>query len=127
MLRPPVLADTSIWIDHIAGKPTPLSGLLKERRVSLHPLVIGELAMGSLTNRKLFINELQQMPKVLVASHAEVMAMIEWQKLFSAEIGFIDAHLLAATRMTEHATLLTKDDRLKKQAERLGVAYAPTL
>ncbi len=81
--------------------------------------------MGSLSNRKFLINELQQMPKVHVASNAEVMAMVEWQKLFSAGIGFIDAHLLAAVKMTKYATLLTKDDRLEKQAIRLGVAYTP--
>ena len=123
MIHPPVLADTSIWIDHVAGKSTPLADLLKERRVVLHPMVIGEIAMGSLTNRKLIINELQQLPKVHVASNAEVMAMVEWQKLFSTGIGFVDAHLLAAVTMTDFATLLTKDDRLRAQAERFGIAY----
>lgn len=123
MVRPPVLADTSIWIDHIAGKPTPLVNLLKSRRVSLHPMVIGEIALGSLRDRKLFIDELQQLPKVHIASNAEVMAMVEWHKLFSTGIGFVDAHLLAGVKMTDNATLLTKDDRLHKQAERLGVAY----
>ena len=125
MVRPPVLADTSIWIDHIAGKSTPLANLLKARRVSLHPLVIGEIAMGSLCDRRLFISELQQLPNVRVASNAEVMAMVEWHKLFSTGIGFVDAHLLAGVKMTDNATLLTKDDRLHVQAERLGIAYAP--
>ena len=86
-------------------------------------MVIGEIAMGSLNNRKLIINELQQLPKVHVASNAEVMAMVEWQKLFSTGIGFVDAHLLAAVKMTDFATLLTKDDRLRAQAERFGIAY----
>lgn len=125
MVRPPVLADTSIWIDHIAGKPTPLPHLLKARRVSLHPLVIGEIAMGSLRDRKLSITELQTLPKIHVASNAEVMAFVEWQKLFSTGIGFVDAHLLAGVSMTDNATLLTKDDRLRKQAERLNIAYTP--
>jgi predicted nucleic acid-binding protein len=125
MVRPTILADTSIWIDHIAGKPTPLADLLKFRRVSLHPLIIGEIAMGSLRNRKHLINELQKLPKVHVASNAEVMAMVEWLRLFSTGIGFVDAHLLAGVKMTDKATILTKDGRLRVQAERLGVAYAP--
>lgn len=125
MARNPVLADTSIWIDHIAGKPTPLPDLLKARRVALHPLVIGEIAMSSLRERKLVIAELQKLPKVHVASNAEIMAMVEWQKLFGTGVGFVDAHLLAGVQMTDKATLLTKDNRLHKQAERLGVAYAP--
>lgn len=123
MARPPVLADTSIWIDHIAGKATPLVDLLKAKRVSLHPLIIGEIAMGSLRNRKLLIDELQNLPKVHVASNAEVMAMVEWHKLFNKGIGFIDAHLLAGVKMTDNATLLTKDHRLREQAENLNVAY----
>ena len=124
MARPSVLADTSIWIDHIAGKPTPLANLLKLRRVSLHPLVIGEIAMGSLRDRKPFIDELQQLPRIHVASNAEVMAMVEWLKLFGTGIGFIDAHLLAGVKMTDNATLLTKDGGLHAQADRLGVAFA---
>lgn len=125
IVRPPVLVDSSFWIDHIAGKSTPLVNLLKSRRVSLHPMVIGEIAMGSLRNRNLVLDELQKLPKVHVASNAEVMAMIEWHKLFSKGVGFIDAHLLAAVKMTDNATLLTKDGRLHEQAEQLGVAYAP--
>ncbi len=125
MARPPVLVDTSVWIDHIAGRATPLIDLLKAKRVSLHPLIIGEIAMGSLQNRKFFIDELQNLPKVHVASNAEVMAMVEWHKLFSKGIGFIDAHLLAGVKMTDNATLLTNDNRLREQAEYLNVAYGP--
>jgi hypothetical protein len=33
--------------------------------------------------------------------------------------------LLAGVKMTDKATILTKDGRLRVQAERLGVAYAP--
>lgn len=51
--------------------------------------------------------------------------MVEWHKLFSTGIGFVDAHLLAGVKMTDNATLLTKDDRLHVQAERLGIAYTP--
>jgi hypothetical protein len=50
--------------------------------------------------------------------------MIEWKMLFSKGIGFVDAHLLAAVKMTDNETLLTKDKCLDDQAERLGVAYA---
>lgn len=125
MARRPVLADTSFWIDHIAGKQTPVAGLLMERRIALHPLVIGEIAMGSLQNRKYLIGELQKLPRVHVASNAEIMAMVEWHKLFGTGIGFIDAHLLAGMTLTADASLLTKDHRLHSQAERLKIAYQP--
>ena len=123
MAHPRVLVDSSFWIDHLAGKTTPLEQLLKIRRVALHPMVIGEIAMGSLRNRNRLIGELQKLPKVPVATNPEVMAFVEWHKLFSTGIGFVDAHLLAAATMTDNATLLTKDGRLHAQAERLGVAY----
>jgi predicted nucleic acid-binding protein len=125
MNRKPVLANSSIWIDHIAGNPTLLAGLLRERRVAMHPIVMGEIAMGSLSNRQSFIHELKKLPQTQVSSNAEVMAMVEWQKLFSTGIGFADAHLLAATKMTDHATLMTKHNKFHAQAERLGVAYTP--
>lgn len=125
MNRKTVLADSSIWIDHIAGKPTLLADLLKERRVAMHPIILGEISMGSLSNRQSLIHELKKLPQAHVPSNAEVLAMVEWQKLFSTGIGFADAHLLAATKMTDHATLLTKDSKLRAQAERLGVAYTP--
>lgn len=125
MSRKPVLADTSIWVDHIAGKETALADLLRERRVALHPMVIGEIAMGSLRQRKILLEELNQLPAVIVASNAEVMVIVERRRLYNEGIGFIDAHLLAATLLTKDALLLTKDGRLRAQAERLGVVYTP--
>lgn len=81
--------------------------------------------MGSLHNRTSLLHELGKLPALAPAGNAEVMAMVEWERLYSQGIGFIDAHLLAATRLVAQATLLTRDNKLKKQAERLGVAYAP--
>lgn len=125
MERARVLADTSLWIDHIAGKPTAIPDLLKRRRIALHPLVVGELAMGSLKNRSLFIRELKKLPSVAAASHSEVMAFVEWQELFGTGIGFVDAHLLASAKTTDKLTIATKDRRLASQAERLGLAFTP--
>lgn len=125
MIRRSVLADTSIWIDHIAKKATPLAEFLRERRIVLHPLVVGEIAMGSLRDRKLLVAELNKLPKVQIPTNAEVMAMVEWERLFGTGIGFVDAHLLAAVKMTGNVTLLTKDGRLREQAERMGIAFAP--
>lgn len=108
----------------MAGKPTPVSGLLKAHRVVMHPMIIGEVAMGSLGDRKLLLHEFQILPQVYVPNNAEVIAFIEWNQLFGKGIGFIDAHLLAAVKMSEKTTLLTKDNKLSAQAERLKVAYA---
>lgn len=125
MARTPVLVDSSIWIDHINDGDTLLAELLKQKRVVLHPIVLGEIAMGSLRQRKITLEELRQLPIVSSASNAEVMAMVEWHGLHNKGIGFVDAHLLASVHLMQNASLLTRDKRLHAQALRLGVAYLP--
>ena len=125
MARLQVLADSSIWIDHINDGDATLSALLKRRHVVLHPMIIGEVALGSLANREVLIEELEALPQAKLASHAEVMAMIGWLKLFSCGIGYVDAHLLASARQLPNAQLWTRDKKLHTQAERLGVAFNP--
>lgn len=124
MSRRPVLVDSSIWIDHINHGHDILASLLKQRRVLTHPLIIGEIAMGSLKNRQKILREIGKLSGTKAVTNAEVMAMVEWDKLHNKGIGFIDAHLLASVKITENATLLTKDGRLHAQAKRLGVAFA---
>ena len=51
--------------------------------------------------------------------------MIEWLELHNKGIGYVDAHSLAATRLSEDGKLFTADRRLRAQAERLGLAYQP--
>lgn len=120
-----ILADSAIWIDHFNSGDAHLTALLRRRRVVLHPMIIGELALGSLANRRVVLDELQMLPQARPASHSEVMAMIEWLELFNRGIGYVDAHLLAATRQLPSGRLWTRDKRLRAQAERLDVAYAP--
>ncbi len=68
---------------------------------------------------------MMELPQAVAASHAEVVAMIEWLELHNKGIGYVDAHLLAATRLSEDGKLFTADRRLRAQAERLGLAYQP--
>lgn len=120
-----VIADSSIWMDHINQGDTELANLMKQRRVRLHPMIIAEIALGSIKQRAAMLEELNAFPQVDSSSHSEVMAMIEWMKLFGTGVGYVDAHLLAATRQLRAGALWTRDKQLKGQAERLGVAYQP--
>jgi predicted nucleic acid-binding protein len=124
MTAPNVLVDSSIWVDHINGDEADLAGLLRRRKVIVHPMVIGEVALGSIRNRGLVLTELSQLPPSPVVSHREVMAMIDWGKLHSCGIGYVDAHLLAAVRLVDGGAIWTRDKRLHAQAERLGLAYS---
>jgi predicted nucleic acid-binding protein len=125
MRTPNIIADSAIWIDHINQGDPALVALLKRRLIALHPMILGEVAIGSIANRGLVLEELGALPQVRPASHAEVTAMIEWLKLFSCGIGYVDAHLIAAARQMPDSQLWTRDKRLHEQAERLGVAFTP--
>lgn len=117
-----IIADSSIWIDHLNKGNPELSAQLKRRRIALHPMIIAEIALGSLANRRLVLEELHALPQAKPASHSEVLAMIEWLELFGSGIGYVDAHLLAAARQLQDGRLWTRDKRLHAQAERLGIA-----
>ncbi|HEV2748591.1 MAG TPA: VapC toxin family PIN domain ribonuclease [Allosphingosinicella sp.] len=120
-----IIADSSIWIDHINKGDAELATQLKRRRIVLHPMIIGEVALGPIANRRVVLGELQVLPQARPASHAEVMAMIEWLQLFNCGIGYVDAHLLASARQLPNGQLWTRDKRLRTQAERLGLAFVP--
>jgi predicted nucleic acid-binding protein len=50
---------------------------------------------------------------------------VDWHRLFGSGIGYVDAHLLAAVRLTAGAALWTRDRRLGRAADRLGLAISP--
>jgi predicted nucleic acid-binding protein len=117
-----ILVDTSVWIDHLRSADEELTQLLERGQVMAHPFVIGELALGNLQHRNEVLSALQNLPQVLVATENEVLGFIEQNGLFGAGIGYIDAHLLAATRLAPGAALWTRDKRLLSVSGRLGVA-----
>jgi hypothetical protein len=119
-----VIVDTSIWINHLrAGDPS-LVVLLQERLVLIHPFIIGELACGQLTNRGEVLELLQNLPQAPSARDSDVLQFIEQRRLMGRGIGYIDAHLLAATALEHAAQIWTRDRRLKNVADELGLGYA---
>lgn len=116
-----ILADTSIWIAHFRAPDAVLIARLEGGELVGHPFVIGELAMGNLNQRSATLQLLGELPKAIVASHEEVMSLVETHRLTGLGVGYIDAHLLASTRLTPGARLWTGDQRLGAVARRLGV------
>ena len=116
-----ILVDTSVWVDHLRQSDDELARLLDTGQVLTHRFVIGELSLGNLRNRKLVLGTLQNLPQVTVASDEEVLQFIESQELFGAGIGYIDAHLLAAVRLSPGSALWTRDNRLLAESIRLGL------
>jgi predicted nucleic acid-binding protein len=119
-----ILADTSVWIEHQRGFTAPLDELLARQVVVMHPWVIGELACGSLANRRNFIDVLVTMPQILVSTDLHVLFFVEQHRLFGRGIGYTDMHLLAAC-MQAGARLWTRDKRLAQAALDLNIAYFP--
>ena len=118
-----ILIDTSIWIDHLRIGDLKLAALLQDAHVLAHPWVIGELALGQLSGRNEILGLLRNLPQAKVAADAEVMTLVENQRLFGLGIGYVDAQLLAATRLTTDAVLWSRDKRLAAAAAQLGIAY----
>lgn len=117
-----ILADTSVWIDHLRSGDPQLSALLEAASVLTHPFVIGEIAMGNLRQRTAILSALGALPRAAVATEDEALRFIQDKQLAGLGIGYIDAHLLAATLLTASSTLWTRDQRLKSVAIRLNVA-----
>lgn len=122
-----VLVDTSVWIDHLRSGDRLLADLLDQDRVGIHRMVIGELACGNLRNRDMILRLLTHLPGTPEATHGEVLELIEIHRLMGRGIGYIDVQLLAATALGAGVRLWTRDRRLARVAEEMGLGFAETL
>jgi predicted nucleic acid-binding protein len=121
-----ILVDSSIWIDHLRRGNASLARLLGDNAVLAHPWVTGELALGNLNRRDEVIGLLRGLPQATLADNDEVLRLIEQETLYGAGIGYVDAQLLAASRLTPDTRLWTKDKRLSAITARLGLGFLPT-
>jgi len=117
-----MLVDTSVWVDHLRRHNKALAKLLHAGLVLTHPFVIGELALGNVRQRTVVLNALSDLPQANVATEPEALHFIDQHSLSGCGIGYVDAHLLAAVRLTPGAELWTNDQRLHRVAVRLGLA-----
>jgi predicted nucleic acid-binding protein len=120
-----ILVDTSVWVDHLRHGDTILAGLLQSCLVLVHPFIIGELALGGLHPNTQILTLLQALPEASVATDSEVLFLITRHNLSGCGIGYVDAHLLAATRLMPNASLWTHDKRLQAVATHLNVPASP--
>lgn len=119
-----VLVDTSVWIDHLHRSDEALVSLLESNLVVGHPLVIGELALGSIRERATVLGLLDSLPQGPTASNDEVLALIEKRKLSGKGLSIVDVHLLASALIAGDVRLFTRDRRLAAAADEAGVRWA---
>ena len=99
-----ILADTSVWIDHLRSGSREMRRHLDQGQIVIHPFIIAELALGSLTQRTQTLALLDLLPQVPVARLSELRLMIEARRLHNLGIGLTDAHLIAV--LIDSPTLL---------------------
>lgn len=118
-----ILVDTSVWIDHLRVKDERLTLLLTQTQVCMHPMISGELACGSLSNRKTLLQLWQNLPSLAPATHPEAMYCLEQRQLMGRGIGYVDLHLLTAVLLSPGTQLWTRDKRLHTIATEQGCAW----
>ncbi len=118
-----ILADTSVWIDHIRASSPEMVQLLSAGQILMHPFVVAEIALGSLKNRRKKLADLDMLLNVKVARQSEVRRMIEAHTLYAKGIRLTDAHLVASCLLTPGTRLWTRDAKLEKVAKALGILF----
>lgn len=98
-----------------------MSKQLNQGQILIHSFIVAELALGSMQNRSRALSLLELLPQVRMAQMSEVRTMIEARRLYGLGIGLIDAHLIASILIQPPTLLWTRDKRLRRVAESLGI------
>jgi predicted nucleic acid-binding protein len=116
-----ILADSSVWIDHLRSEIKEMRQHLNHGQIVIHPFITAELALGSLRDRSKTIALLDLLPHVQVAQLNEVRALIDARRLYALGMGLIDVHLIASILISPPILLWTRDKQLRRVAERLCI------
>ncbi|MET0251852.1 MAG: VapC toxin family PIN domain ribonuclease, partial [Novosphingobium sp.] len=95
-----ILPDSNIWIDHLRRRDETLAMLLIAKQARLHPFILGEISLGSQGAARAMLATIGEVRACVTATLAEVLAFITSASLHGTGIGYVDTHLLAATRLT---------------------------
>jgi predicted nucleic acid-binding protein len=118
-----ILADTSVWIDHLRGRLTSLGPRLGRAEIMMHPFVIGEVMLSGAYRRRGTIEELRRLPLAPLPQSEEVEALIVRESLDGRGMGYVEAVLLAAVGLRPGARLWTIDRKLLAVAADLSIAF----
>jgi predicted nucleic acid-binding protein len=122
-----VLVDTSVWVGHFKQRNDRLVEILDAGLVVCHSYVVIEVACGTPPGRRAVIDMLAALERSPVATHEELLALIERQGLQGRGCGFVDMSLLASALLGETTFIWTLDKRFEAVALELGRAYRPAL
>lgn len=116
-----ILVDTSVWIDHLRKSEPTLVDVLARDEVTCHPLVVQELALGSLKHRDTVLASLARLSMSPLLGHDELLVLVGSHSLWGKGLSPVDAHLLGSALLFSGTRLWTRDKGLKAGATQLGV------
>ena len=116
-----ILADTSVWVEHLRNERELLQGLAAAGEVLMHPLVLGELSCGRLPDRGRTLAQLGRLPQCPPIADAEVLLFLERRRLAGSGLSYTDVHLLAAAAITG-TRLWAFDRKLRAEARAMNLA-----
>ncbi|MBZ0171335.1 MAG: hypothetical protein K8E66_03055 [Phycisphaerales bacterium] len=116
-----ILADASVWVDHFRRGNPQLREALETDQIVMHQFIEGELTLGHVKRRGPLLQLVGLLPALDPASHDEVLGFVTDHTLEGSGIGWVDAHLLAAS-LIHGASLWTLDKKLNAVAARHGLA-----
>ncbi len=117
-----ILVDTSVWIDHLHATEARLVGLLTDDEIGCHPLVVEELALGSIKQRDVVLGLLASLHQFPTVTHLEVLHLVDRRRLWGRGLSATDVNLLGSVALVNGAKLWTRDKRLKAACGEVGVA-----
>lgn len=120
-----ILADTNVWCDYFRHGDPALSSLIEYGFLAIHPLVIGELAVGNLPSRGQTLEDLRALPGLRPTSNEETHVLLETRTLYGKGLHWNDLLILASVVTCPGTLLWTKDKGLSEAAARLSVSYHP--
>lgn len=116
-----ILVDTAVWIDHLHSAEPQLVELLGLDRVGCHPLIVEEIALGSIRRRDVVLDLLTNLRQFPGVGHDEIMHLTDQRQLWGRGLSAVDVHLMAAVTLVPGAQLWTRDKRLKSACSDAGV------
>lgn len=116
-----ILADTSVWADHLRRGNAHLADALHADSIATHEFVLGELTLGFVRPGAPTLRDLELLPRIPTLSHADAVAVVQRLRLDGSGLGWIDVHLLGAC-MIAGARLWSLDRRLARVAARVGIS-----
>ncbi|NNM45943.1 PIN domain-containing protein [Knoellia koreensis] len=117
-----ILVDTSVWIDHLHRSDPALTELLDGDEIGVHPVVVEELALGNIRQRREFLTLLGNLRSFPVLRHDELLALVDRHRLWGGGLSAADAHVMGSVLLAPGARLWTRDKQLANACRSVGVA-----